>query len=336
MKKQFIFLPIIFFFFSCNTKNKKNEYLNKSESAKGIADSLLFKSGEYLFFTNNLSQDNQISCSSCHKPKESFQDSYERALSRTKVLNRNTPTLLNLPFYNAFFWDGRANTLEQQLNEVLFAKNEINSNNTIIDSLVSNNSLLNKTFNQNDISYKNETDFVIDALKTFILSTCTKQTKYSKYVSGESALNSSALRGLTIFNGKGKCNTCHIEPNFNDNKFHNHGLYKRRIVIESFNSSKGKQFRLGFDYGRGNIVGGQENLFSFRTPSLINVLNTAPYMHDGSFRTINEVIDFYNRGGDDKNSKLDILNLTNLEKADLISFLNTLTDEKQLKTTANN
>ena len=125
--------------------------------------------------------------------------------------------------------------------------------------------------------------------------------------------------------GKAGCVKCHTPPHFTDNQFHDIGLPRRNTIFESYTRDGKDVFRLGPDFGRGNIVAGQESLFTFRTPSLLNVAQTAPYMHDGTFRELEEVLDFYGR----TDSILQQNPLNRSEKKDLIAFLHTLNDTRK-------
>lgn len=138
-------------------------------------------------------------------------------------------------------------------------------------------------------------------------------------------LSKPAFEGKTVFEGKARCSTCHPSPYFTDGKFHRIGLPLRKIVFQtSANPGAAGRMQLGYDYGYGNVRPGPSTMFAFRTPSILGVALTAPFMHDGTFRNLREVVDFYDRGGD-SNGELVELRLTPQEKALLIEFLSALT-----------
>jgi cytochrome c peroxidase len=204
----------------------------------------------------------------------------------------------------------------------LFARHELNSSEAILKNFIETEPLLRNAWQKSQLTVK---DFVLKSLEQFILSICTEDSRYSLFLEGKEKLTKEEMTGLTIFFGKAKCSQCHLPPDFTDNKFHDTGLFKRRLILQTRgNPESPDRFELGFDYGRGNIEPGEHNVFSFRTPSLYNVQLTAPYMHD------EEVVDFYNRGGDAPSTKHKPLNLNNKEKVALVAFLKTLTDLRYL------
>lgn len=165
------------------------------------------------------------------------------------------------------------------------------------------------------------------AIEKFVISVSTRESRFSLYLEDKSILTKEEISGFELFVGKAKCAVCHSPPEFTDNSFHDNGLFRRRLILQTrANPDIQDRFELGFDYGRGNIESGTAHLFKFRTPSLYNIALTAPYMHDGSFRTLEEVIDFYNRGGKNREKHIEPLFLKENEKAFLIKFLKTLTD----------
>jgi len=289
----------------------------------------LINAGKELFFSKELSRDSQVACSSCHIPEKGFQDGYERALSRGKVLSRNTLSILNVNRYIEYFWDGRAVSLEKQIEGPLFQKIEIGSSIEIINKFVFSNPILSEAYNHS--LAKDTQTFVIAALKAYCMDVSTKTTRYNQYLAGDISFTNQELAGMELFFGKANCSKCHSTPNFTDGKYHKVNKYRRKIILQSpGNDAKLGDFKLGYDYGRGNVESGKNVLFAFRTPSLFNVGITSPYMHDGSHRTLGEVIDYYNRGGDIETGSLSPLDLTNKEKTQIISFLETLTDSNYI------
>ncbi len=283
----------------------------------------------YLFFNDkSLSQTGKISCASCHKPDLHYQDGLERALVGSNFLSRNTPSLLNVNRYRSFFWDGRAKSIEDQLNGPLFSRVELNTNINLVRSSINKNPntagffKIWKVLNPS----RNEIDFLKQALEAFIATITTKQTRFDLYNRNKIGFSGLEKDGMAIFFGKAGCVRCHKPPNFTDNLFHDIGLYRRRIIYQTIHVGGHVEESVTVDRGIGDIIGGTENMFKFRTASLVNVNETAPYMHDGSLPTLEAVVDFYDRGGDVKASLRKPLGLTVTEKKALIAFLKTLSD----------
>ncbi|MFK8102974.1 MAG: cytochrome-c peroxidase [Saprospiraceae bacterium] len=280
--------------------------------------------GQLLFESRSLSP-KKVSCQSCHAPKTYFQDGYEVAIVYNKKLTRNTPTLLNVNRYTSFFWDGRVNSIRKQLEGPLFSRAEMESNPALLYQVITTDSLFEKAVKQVGVTDKSQAvEFVMYALEQYLFSITTKRTKFHDFLNGEQTLSKQEAAGYEIFLNKAKCGRCHPAPDFTDNKYHDIGLPRRKTIFESYKEKGKVRYRLGSDFGRGNIVIGSENLFAFRTPSLINAVLTAPYMHDGAFNELEEVIDFYAR----RDSVLLQAPLSSTEKKQLLAFLKTLNDEK--------
>ena len=289
--------------------------------------SMLVEAGRLLFHAQELSKDGELACGTCHIPAQHFQDGYQTGLARFRKLIRNTPTLLNVNRYRSFFWDGRATTLHDQITEPLIKSQvEMMSNDSIMASYVRSVGLLDSTARRLGYAEQDAREFVIGALERYLLSIATERTRYHDHLAGTAKLTAAELRGLRLFNGKAQCGTCHPAPDFTDNLYQDNALSRQRSIVESYREQGVVKTRLGMDYGRGNIVAGKRDLFRFRTPSLYNVELTAPYMHNGSLATLEAVIDFYDRGGDEPLAGAKPLDLTKAEKRDLIAFLKTLTD----------
>lgn len=278
----------------------------------------LVRLGEILFSEAALSRDGRVSCASCHSSSNFYVDGYERALARTRELIRNTPTILNVNFYTSYFWDGRALSLEEQIREPLFAKHELGSDSQrMVEALAR---LLPLAARKRPDEAES---FVVQSIAAYLRQNATTETKFSRFRAGTERLSDREEEGFSLFKKYG-CSSCHSEPHFTDNKFHDNGLFKRKIVLETTVDRNGHTiFALGHDYGRGNIASGPEQLFRFRTPSLMNVMRTAPYMHDGSFRDIDEVLLFYARR---MGSPPDVGMYDAKEREALKSFFETLTD----------
>jgi len=276
--------------------------------------------GKMLFFDPRLSGNNRMSCATCHNPSLGWSDGLPRTLGRDqRELGRNSPSIINSGFFEKQFWDGRADSLEEQALVPIMGPTEMDQN---LDELVEELKSLpyyyrhfKKVFGVSGVTAEN----IAKALATFERSVVSKSSPYDRYHQGnDSAMSKSAVRGMNIFFGKGQCNTCHQGAVFTDHKFHNVGLQPL----------KGKMP----DLGRFKITEKKEDKWVFRTPGLRDITRTAPYMHDGRFKTLEEVIDFFDRGGDPLDNKSPLmqpLNLQRQEKADLIHFLKTLEGKLQ-------
>lgn len=249
--------------------------------------------GAYYFANARLSSDNTMACASCHLPERAMQDGYERALARHLVLSRNTPSLLNVNRYSAFFWDGRAKTLEDQVGEPLFGRTEMNSSDRLLLQATHACADASAGWQKSGMSLRS---FVQRSLSDYMRSIATGTTKLEQYLAGKASLSPLEARGWKLFTTDLGCVSCHAMPNLTDNLFHDVGLPRRRLVLQTVTQrDRPKRYELGFDFGRLNISNQPEDIHKFRTPSLFNVMATNPYMHNGMFTTIDEVLDFYSR-----------------------------------------
>ncbi len=291
-------------------------------SVHATTKSDLVLSGEVLFSATEISSDGAISCSSCHVKNNFYIDSIERAIARKKIFPRNTPTLLNVNRYSEFLWDGRASSLSAQVSEPLFRPAELGTTEDLLSSYIKSNSFLRSSYEKSDA--KNYSEFALMALSAYVKSIPSKTSKFESYLEGSDVFTTEEQLGWELFQGKARCIQCHKLPNLTDGKYRRNGLIPRKIILQSSGGKKSSRFTLGYDYGRGNIESGKGNMFSFRTPSLFNIAETSPYMHDGYHLTLEEVIDFYSRGGDSETESIQKLNLTDAEKQQLLLFLKTL------------
>lgn len=272
--------------------------------------------GKQLFYEKQLSKNNTLSCGSCHKQKFAFSDSVALSLGDNNAIgSSNAPTLANIGYHPYFTRAGGIPTLEMQILVPIQEHNEFNSNMLdVIDKLKLNNNYVQ----QAQLAYGRDLDaFVITrAISTFERSLISGNSRYDKYVNDSNlySLTPSESRGLQLFNSsQTNCSSCHSGFNFTNYTFENNGLYLNYP-----------------DSGRMRLTNLPQDRARFKVPSLRNIAFTAPYMHDGSFTSLQQVIDHYNSGGQphvNKSNLVKPLNLTAQEKADLISFLNTLSDE---------
>ena len=280
--------------------------------------------GILLFFDPRLSEDNDLSCASCHIPEKAYTDG--RQLARGKGgrrLTRNTPTLLNVAENSTFFWDGRTRSLEAQILEVMQNKDEMNIKPISLEAKL--NQVPEYVSQFQDIYGTPVTIVGITyAIAAFEKTLITGQASFDRFLYGDmEAMTPSAQRGMALFQDEAKCAFCHKGFTLTDFDFHNIGVPPLPIASGRKNSAPE-------DVGRFGVTRHSEDRGSFKTPSLRNVAQTAPYMHNGVMETLAEVIEFYNKGGG-KNPNLDVqiepLGLTKEEKKDLVEFLIALTSD---------
>jgi cytochrome c peroxidase len=238
--------------------------------------------GRLLFFDPRLSGDNTMSCATCHLPDKAWGDALPKAKGAGgKELARNTPSLMNVGFYQTLFWDGRSASLEQQALVPIESPDEMNQNaDALVDELAAVpqyrkqfESVFGRPVNKDDVAR---------ALAAFQRTLVSRNSPFDRYLAGDKeALSPQAQKGLELFRGEAGCIRCHDGPLLSDGKFYRIGI---GITIGSG------------DKGRGAITGERDDLYSFRTPSLRDVAHTAPYMHDGSLATLYDVVEFYYRG----------------------------------------
>ena len=286
----------------------------------------LVAAGRKLFFDTRLSADNSISCATCHNPDLAFADGRKTSIGvNGQIGKRNSPTVLNAVYARLQFWDGRAADLEDQAGGPMANSIEMNQSHEIsIRKLSADPDLVaafEKAFGPGAI----DIDKMRKALAAFESTLVSGNSAFDRYLFGgdKTALNPAAQRGLVLFDApnKGRCSTCHlIHPKdalFNDGQFHNLG-----VGLDSEGEPR--------DLGRFAVTKREEDKGAFKTPILRNVARTAPYMHDGSLKTLRDVVDFYNGGGN-SNAHLDQrikpLNLSSAERDDLVAFLESLNGE---------
>ena len=255
--------------------------------------------GRRLFSDRRLSRDELISCASCHDPARAF--SLDRPIAVGvfgRLGRRNAPALINRGYGRAFFWDARARTLEEQVLKPIEDPNEMD---LPVADAASRVGLTAEELSR--------------ALGSYVRSILSGDSPYDRFVNGDrSALSAEQQGGLQIFRGKGNCTACHVGPNFTDERLHNTGVAWRDPP-----TSSGQVAGYFADQGAGSGT--------FKTPTLRDVARTAPYMHDGSLTTLEDVIDFYDRGGRPNphiDAELHPLRLSAEEKHALVAFLKSL------------
>lgn len=270
--------------------------------------------GKQLFFDPRLSGDNNRSCASCHNPAFSWTDGLATASGiQGQALRRATPTLINVAFEPLLFWDGRSRSLEHQ---ALIPVQNSEEMNQPLDGLVKELSALQGYRGAFETAYPGKginADTIGMALACFERTITSRNSPFDRWLAGDhQAMSLEAIRGFELFRGKGRCNLCHSGFNFTDNGFHNIGL------------------KDGTDPGRYGIRKLKLLQGTFKTPTLRDIARTAPYMHNGSYRTLMEVMEHYNRGGDSKanlSPLIQPLNLSRQELADLVAFMQSLSGE---------
>lgn len=273
--------------------------------------------GQQLYFDTRLSADKTISCASCHDPNHGWADKTPVSSGiEHKTGGRNSPTVLNAVYNNLQFWDGRASSLEDQALGPIQNPVEMGMTmNMALDRLFAIQGYMDEF--QDVFGGPPTAERVASAIAAFERTVISTDSPYDRYIQGDlSAMNSAAIRGMKIFNGKGHCTPCHSGPNFTDNDFHNIGIGYKNGKFD--------------DMGRYIVTKIPKDIGAFKTPTLRSVALTPPYMHDGSEPTLEAVIDTYNRGGI-PNPNLDRLilptKLTKQEKADLVEYLKALTGQ---------
>ena len=282
--------------------------------------------GRILFFDKRLSQDNTIACASCHLSTNAFTDGKPVATGiRGQKGGRSAPVSFNRVFSNAQFWDGRAPTLEAQsvgpfTNPIEHGFPSYDVMNAKMMKIAGYRKLFKAAFGDDTIT----TDRVGKAIASFQRTVLSGNSPADRFDQGQEAgaIPEAAQKGLLLFRDKARCTKCHSGFNFTDEKFHNIGI--------GWDDNK-------VDLGRYMVTSNAEELGAFKTPTLREISRSAPYMHDGRFKTLEEVVNFYNKGGV-KNPHQDPLilplELTDEEKSNLIAFLRTLTGEGWQQATA--
>jgi cytochrome c peroxidase len=210
---------------------------------------------------------------------------------------RSAPALVNRGYGRAFFWDGRAATLEEQVLQPIQDPNE-----------------MDMTLPEVSARVGMRIDEVSRSLASFVRSLLSGNSLFDRFINGDrDALTTQQQAGLQLFRGKANCTACHVGPTFSDERFHNTGVAWRDERL--------------LDEGRFAVSGKAGDRGAFKTPTLREIARTAPYMHDGTLGTLRDVVDYYDSGGNrnpDLDAELRPLRLTGAEKAALISFLESL------------
>lgn len=298
--------------------------------------------GRRLYFDKRLSRDGTVSCATCHDPQKGFADGKRVSTGiQGKQGTRNAPTVLNAVFYELQFWDGRAQSLEEQAKGPMI--NPVEMGMASHDDVVKAVRAVPEYQKAFAAVFGREPgiDDIVAAIATFERTAVSGDAPFDRFMAGEkAAMSEPAQRGWELWNGKARCNTCHpfggATPNFSDNRFHNIGVAAKArdfAALARQAASEADPAKLAFhaDFSElGRFVASKQpkDIGAFKTPGLRDVALTAPYMHDGSEATLLDVVKFYDKGGE-PNPYLDggivPLKLTEQEMQDLVEFMQALT-----------
>ncbi|MEP7377573.1 MAG: cytochrome c peroxidase [Chitinophagaceae bacterium] len=300
--------------------------------------------GKQLFYDPILSSTKNRSCASCHKPELAFTDGLKTALSvdNKKYLIRNTPTLLNSVFQTRQFWDSREDILENQLNNVVHNAEEMSGSLPQSANDLKNDPHYNALFKK---AYEGETEpisafNIANAISSYVRSLQSLNSRFDQYIRGDQKqLSANEKNGFNLFTGKAKCGTCHFVPLFNGLVPPEFSETESEVLGVPQTKEKIKA-TIDPDSGKYNFTKSIIHRYAFKIPTVRNIELTAPYMHNGVFSTLDEVMEFYNNGGgkglkiapENQTLPFDKLNLSKKEIADIISFMKSLTDTSYLKT----
>lgn len=278
--------------------------------------------GEMLFFDRRFSRDSSISCGSCHRPEFAFADTASLSKGVGSISGkRNAPSVTNMASRTIFFYDGRAATLEDQVHFPVEDPLEMQLPFALAVQRIAADPLYQKAFRR-ITGKKPDAQSIEKAIAAFERSLETADTPFDDFMKGDSlAMSESARRGRLLFmSEKSKCFDCHFSPDFTVDDFRNIGLYNGKNLS---------------DPGRFAVSGDSADLGRFKVPGLRNVAMTAPYMHNGMFSTLEEVVDYYDHPDRfvpdalNRDSLLQQpLQLSKQEKVDLVAFLRSLTDRR--------
>ena len=280
-----------------------------------------FQLGKKLFYDTRLSKDGNISCANCHQQFAAFA-TYDHDFSHgfnDQHTTRNAPALFNLAWMTKYHWDGGINHIEVQPLSPITSPTEMAETLENVLAKLKSDTVYPKLFKAAFGTTEINSQRMLKALAQFTGSIVSANSKYDKVLRGEAKFTYSEENGYAVF--KAKCAACHTEPLFTDNSLRNNGLAINEYLK---------------DYGRMKITNNPADSLKFKVPSLRNVAVSFPYMHDGRFYSLGEVIEHYRNGIITTQPTLDPLltkkiDITNTQKNELIYFLNTLTDTSMTK-----
>lgn len=310
--------------FDASALNMEHFYDRQNDTSQLKAKEAL---GKDLFNDVSLSKNYDMSCASCHIERLAFTDG-KRVFDQRQI--RNTPTLTYAAYQKAFFMDSRAGSLEGQVIGVVKNHVEFNTSlDTLVTRVLKNSSYrvrMDTLYQNKRISYN-----IRHAIASYIRTLNTFNSKFDKNLRGEEHnLTSSERKGFNLFMGKALCATCHFPPLFNGTVPPNYS----DTEMEAIGTPNLAQNKLSDDLGRFQLFKTNERKHFFKTPTIRNIAKTAPYMHNGTYKNLKEVVDFYNKGGgiglgfylNNQTLPFDNLMLSDTEVNNLVSFMQTLTD----------
>ena len=285
--------------------------------------------GKFLFYDPILSKDSTVSCSSCHQQKNAFSDSpntYSKGINGF-IQKRNTLPLFNLAWYPKLFWDGRVNSIEEQVLHPVRDANEMNLKWIDATEKINRSRFYRLKFYKAFGTSTIDSNLITNAIAQFERTLISHHAKYDNVINGKAKFTMNEIEGLELLNDmtKGNCLHCHTTD---ANGLGTTGMYSNNGLDKAYTESDFK------DIGLGKITHQKNDNGKFKIPSLRNLLFTAPYMHDGRFKTLEEVLDFYSEGLQSSptiDSKMEFIHkggskLTIYEKQKIIAFMKTLSD----------
>jgi cytochrome c peroxidase len=279
--------------------------------------------GWLLYFDKRLSSDNTVSCASCHDPQKAFTDGAAVSIGiKGQKGARSAPTVINRAYSTLQFWDGRAESLEEQAKgpianplEMTLEKVADKAHEAGVTRLRAVSGYVSR-FKKAFDSGKLDIDQVAKAIATFERTVYSGNAPFDRYQEGDKdAMSQEQIRGMDVFYNKAACDSCHIGFNFTDGSFANIGIGMDKKEP---------------DLGRYLVTGRDEERGAFKTPTLREIEHTGPYMHDGRFKTLEEVVEHYDRGGiknDYLDQRIKPLKLSKEDRSDLVAFLKALSGE---------
>lgn len=276
--------------------------------------------GKTLFFDSRLSANQAMSCATCHNPGLGWADAKAFSDGTNGLpLTRTTPSMVNMAFNNIYMWDGRVATIEQQVIGPITSPAEMNLSLEELNSIVSKDPSYKKDFAKAYPDERIDSQVIGKALASFVRTVVSNESDFDRWVKGdESAMSAEQVNGFKLFvdESKGNCVACHHPPNFTDNGFHNIGLSQDQDTS---------------DPGRYALKPLRLMKGAFKTPTLREISLTAPYFHDGSSKSLEDVMAHYIDGGKQSNSlspNMKPLDLSDDESADLVRFMEALTSSQ--------
>ena len=276
--------------------------------------------GKMLFFDPRLSRDGNMACATCHNPLLGWSDGLPTAKGfKSQVLGRASPTVVNTGYNKIQMWDGRKPTLEEQAIGPMVADVEMNADLGAVFKWLNSSEGYRQAFGKAYPGEPIDEKTFAKALAAFERTVVSNNSPFDRWLKGDvKAMTPQQVRGFRLFEdpNKGNCATCHAAPNFTDNGFHNIGL-------ASYGGTQP-------DMGRYLIRPVAALKGAFKTPTLRDIELTGPYFHDGSVRTLREVVDYYANGGEvkkDLSPDIKKLDLTGEERDDIVAFMKALTSD---------